>query len=216
MGRSDEHAAVPPWRWIPVERQQTRLQKIADLLQRDRPDRRHRSKIGEHAQHPAGAAEDTGREIRESIEPFAPRGVGGPVTKRVDDRQRERAQMPQVSKIPRDGAAAGRLRFFPIDFCQAHTILGGEPVEPPPPTPFPLGAIDSADDCRFDNQLFPFPRRAQRAGHDRLVFGVGKNRIVFPIGIRAVRSRKAGIRFIPGDRRRSDRAGIEAGHFAER
>ena len=57
MGRSDEHAAVPPWRWIPVERQQTRLQKIADLLQRDRPDRRHRSKIGEHAQHPGGAAE---------------------------------------------------------------------------------------------------------------------------------------------------------------
>ena len=224
MGRSDEHAAVPPWRWVPVERQQTRLQKIADLLQRDRPDRRHRSKIGEHAQHPAGAAEDTGREIRESIEPFAPRGAGGPVTKRVDDRQRERAQMPQVSKIPRDGAAAGRLRFFPIDFCQAHTILGSEPVEGDgEPLDEKIAALleqrhlKKRDlDCRFDNQLFPFPRRAQRAGHDRLVFGVGKNRIVFPIGIRAVRSCKAGIRFIPGDRRRSDRAGIEAGHFAER
>ncbi len=166
---ADEHAAVAPRRRVPVERQQPLLQHRARLLERHRPDRRHRSQVGEHRQHAGRPAEHAGRQRGHPIQPLAPARLVGPVGQRVDDWQRERTQVAQVAQVAPIPADARRLGLVATELVEAQSVVGGEPVEPAPPPALAVLAVAPRDDRRLDDELFPLPGRAQRAGHDRLV-----------------------------------------------
>ena len=176
MRRADKHAAVSARRRIPVEHQQARLQEVADFLERDRTNRRHRPKIREHAKDAPRPAQHTRRQVRQPIEPFTPVGRLRPVAERIDDRQGELAEVAQIPLIAEDRGAARRIHLLAFELRQPQAVLRREAVEPAPPPLFPFRPIGAADHRRLDDQLFPFPGRAERTGDDGFLVGIGRNR----------------------------------------
>ena len=77
--------------------------------------------------------------------------------------RREAAQVPEVAQVAQIPADARRLGLVASQLAEPQAVVGGEPVEAPPPAALPVLAIAPGDDRRLDDELFPFPRRAQRA-----------------------------------------------------
>src|SRR5262249_31582954 len=69
----------------------------------------------------------------EALDPLAPERAIGPLRERVDDGQREVAEMGeirQIALVPRDPR---RLRFVLPQLVDADPVVGREPVEAAPP-----------------------------------------------------------------------------------
>ena len=173
MRRADEQPAVATRGRVPVERREPVVEHVSRLLERDRSDLRHRAQVGERLEHPHRPAQHVRREGEEAFEPAAPRVVVGPRGELVDDRQRELPQMRQVPEVALQARAAGGLGLLARQLVDAAAIVVREAVEPATPPRAAVRARASADHRRFDNQLFPLPRRSQRPFDDRVVVGIG-------------------------------------------
>ena len=82
--------------------------------------------------------------------------------------------MREVPEIALEARDARRLRLLPLQLLDPVAEVGREPVEAPAPARLALVARAAADHRRLDDQLFPLPRRSQRAGHDRLIVRVDR------------------------------------------
>ena len=174
MRRADEQPAVASGRRLPVEGDQTIVQHVARFLERHRADVAHRPQIGQRLQHALRPMQAAPGDRTEALDPFAPGRLFGPLGERIDDRQRELPQVRQVPEIALEPGDARRLGLFFLQRLDSAAVVGGEPVEPAPPPRLAVLARAPADDRRFDDQLFPFPRRPQRAGDDRFVVRVDR------------------------------------------
>ena len=100
--------------------------------------------------------QDPRRERLEAVQPLSPRRVGGPRRDLFDDRQRERAEMPQIVPVAFEAGEARALRIvfrFALDLDQVFAV---QTIEPPAP------AIRiAADHGGLDDERFPLPRGAQ-------------------------------------------------------
>ena len=161
MRGADEHAAVASCRWIRFEQQQTLGQYAARFIEIDRADVGHRPQIGQHAQHLRRRPQPAWHQRFEEIEPGSPQRLGWPPVERLDDRERERPQVLELSDHVRDGReprlpatlVQERLSLLPFELLRFA-------VEPPRPS---SGA--AADHGGLDEELLPAPRCAQRAGN---------------------------------------------------
>ena len=72
-------------------------------------------------------------------------------------------EITQIAPISRD---ARRIGLVPLKFLDAESVVGGQPIQAPPP------ARLAADHRRLHDQLFPLPRRSQRAGDDGVIVGI--------------------------------------------
>ncbi len=167
--RPHEQPSVAAKRRLPVERDETIVQDIARFLDRHRPDAGHRPQLRQCLQHPRGTAQHASGQFSEAIDPLAPHRLIGPVGKRVDDRQRELAQVREVPQVALEARNACRLGLLAFQLGDPISEVGRQPIEPAPPPPLAVRAAASPDDRRFDDQFLPFPWRSQRAGHHRFV-----------------------------------------------
>ena len=206
--RADEHATVTLSRRLPLERQQTILQHVPRFLERHGADRRHGPQSREHLQHPRRTLKDLRRESGKCVQPLPPCRPLGPASQRVDDRQRERAQMTKIAQVALEASDAWRVRFFAPQFREAKLVLRRQPVKPATPPPLAVDAVHAADHRRLDDQLFPFPRRPQRPGNDRLVVRIGYAVWRDEVGRRIVvrRRSEARVRLVVGHGRKTGRA----------
>ena len=110
---------------------------------------------------------------------------------RVDDRQREAAQVRQVRESRSSCPARGDSGSSRCSSRSCSSVLPAQAPQPPPP------ALRIAADHRgLDDQLFPLPGRAQRAGDDRRLSASSRRRPpTFPRP--PVRRRGASIRANP-------------------
>ncbi len=172
MRRADEDAAVAPQQRRPVERHQPVAQHVARFFERHRSDARHRAKRRENVEHAVGATECPPGQLDEAIEPLAPRRGVRPLREFVDDRQRELAEVTKVLEIAFERGNPRRLRLVAPELGNSQPVVGSQPSEPPPPPPAAVGTRPAANHGRLDDQLFPFPRRPQRARNHRFVVGI--------------------------------------------
>ena len=91
------------------------------------------------------------------------------------------AEVTQVAPVPPD---ARRIRLVASELVEPQAIVGGQAVEPAAPAPLAVFGIAPADHRRLDDELFPLPRRAQRARDNRVVVGIERRRrVVFLVGV---------------------------------
>ena len=159
---ADEHGAVARSRRLRLQREQPIGQHISRLVERHRSDLAHRPQLGEHAQDIGAVPEHVWREILEAVEPFAPGRRRRPLGQPIDQRKCERAQVREVSQIPREPLGDGRLGILTRFFRDPQPELPRQAVEAPVPA-----AGVAADHRRFDDQRLPLPRGAQRPLDDR-------------------------------------------------
>ena len=174
MRRAHEEATVSLRRRVPFERRQAIVKDIARLFERDRSNISHRPEVGQRLQHSRGASECKVRERGESLQPLAPQRTIGPIGKAVDHRQRELAQMGQVLEIALKSHHTRRFRLFLAQLREPVSEIRREAVETTTPACLAVSARPSPDDRRLDDELFPLPRRSQRAGHHRFLVRVGE------------------------------------------
>ena len=91
-------------------------------------------------------------------QPFAPGGLAGQASQRLDHLQRDLARMIEVEQLTIEHRDAPVFLFKLGAF--AHDLFA-QPVQPPLPS---LAAVDYRG---LDNQLLPSPRRPHRAFHHR-------------------------------------------------
>ena len=84
-------------------------------------------------------------------------------------------QISQITLVARDPC---RLGFLAPQLLDAEAVLGCETVEAPAPARLSVLAASTADDRRFDNQLFPLPRRSQHALDDRVFVRIDRRHFV--------------------------------------
>ena len=177
MRRADEHLAVAARRGLAVQRHQPVVQDVARLFERHRSNIGHRTEVRQRLQYARWPAQRASRQRREAIEPLTPRRALGPLGQHVDDRQCELPQMRQVPRVALVSRDPRGLRLLLLQLVDPVAIVGREAVQPPPPARLSVRARPAADHRRLHDQLFPFPRRPQRAGDDRLIVGVESGRV---------------------------------------
>ena len=104
--------------------------------------------------------QDARRERDEAFQPLAPCRAVGPGGELVDNRQRELSQVDEVAQVALVAGDARRFGLLLLQLVDAQSKVGGEPVEATAPSRAALRARAAADDRRFDDELFPLPRRA--------------------------------------------------------
>ena len=161
MRASDEDRAESRPRRIPLNREQPVGEHVPRFVQPHGTDLRHGPQLREDLKHVVRAAQDARHEAAETIEPLSPRGRRRPGRERVDDRQREAAEVLEVVQIAGVPERNRRLGIVARLFADPEPQLLREAIEPAMP---PVGA---ADHRRLDDQTLPLPRRTQGAFDDR-------------------------------------------------
>ena len=189
MRRADEQPAVAARRRLPVERDQPIVQDVARFFER-RPARRPPSAAARRASaaRAPGRRSARARQRAEPLEPLAPRRLAR-ASRRAHRRSAARTarrcarfRRSRSNRAMRADSGSSRL-------SSAIRIpeVGGQAVEPPPPARLAVRAAPAADHRRLDDQLFPLPRRPQRARHDRLVVRIDRIRRARGLGRAIVR-----------------------------
>ena len=174
MRRADEQASVAAHRRIPVERHEPVMEYVPGLVERHWPDLSHRTQLCQHLLHAFRPIERAGRKLGEPPEPFAPRRALRPSCQRADDGQRELTQVGEVPQISLDARKARRLRLVAPELIKLVAIVGGQSIKAPAPPRLAVLTVPSPDDRRFEDQLFPLPRRSKRPRKSRVGIGIGR------------------------------------------
>ena len=93
MRTPDEDAPVAIRGRFDLKRAEAIGQHDTDFGERDRSHRGHRPQVGQHAQDVFRLLEKAWRDTLQTLKPVAPCGPIGPLAYRLDERQRECAQM---------------------------------------------------------------------------------------------------------------------------
>ncbi len=167
--RAHEQASVAARRWFPVERDEAILENVPRFLESNRPHVRHGTEIRQRLPHALGPLQAARSQRVESLDPFPPGRLLRPVGERVDNRERKLPQVPEVPEIAFEAGDARRIPLLLLQLLDPELEVGREPVQAIPPSLLAFIPGAPANDGRLDNQLFPLPRRSQRAGNDRVV-----------------------------------------------
>ena len=162
-------------------------------LERDRPDAGERRQLGRARAARARACGARAAPAPRSAVSHSPQGRGAaPSIQRCDHRQREIFEVRQLFAVADDRRHTRRIRVLVAQLAEAQVVLVRKSLQPP------LPAVEPLDDVGLDEQLFPAPRGAERAGDDAAAVAFGRRRRLRPSG--AGSSARSSARTSPDDR----------------
>ncbi len=163
--RADEDAAVAPCRRLPVEHHQPLAQHVAHFLETDGADIRHRPQRCQRLENAIGTAQRGLGQRDEAIEPLTPRRAIRPCGKRIDDGQREVAEVTEIFQVALVPPDTRRFGFLALQRLDPQLVVVLQAIETPAPPLAAVRAGAASDNRRLDDELFPLPRRSQCPGN---------------------------------------------------
>ncbi len=177
---ADEHAAVPIRGWLHSDGAKAIRENLTYFSKSDRSNSAHGAQLRENPLDDDWLPNHARDELLQRVQPLPPGGGVGPFIELADERQREPAQVFEVSQIAFDAGHLRRVRIVAARFPQPKPILRGEPIQAHPP-------IASGDDRGFEEPLLPAIRCAHDAMNDRCVGRFVRRRDEIGLGQRLVR-----------------------------